>query len=75
MVLRILMRQKKWHLVRALDNILKNGTILDEYDGLLGWGLTPQVLAISFICCSDPLGRLVAFPLGLSNKAIKIYGT
>ena len=69
------MRQNKWHLVRALDNILTNGTILDQYERLLGWGLAPQVLAISFICCSDPLGRLVAFPLGISIKAIKIYGT
>ena len=75
MVPRILTRQKKWHLVRAPGNILKNGTILDRYDGLLGWGLTPQVLAIRFICCSDRLGRQIAFPLGLSNKAIKIYGT
>ena len=52
-----------------------NGTILDQYDSLLGWGLSPQVVAISFICCLDWLGRLISFPLGLSNKAIKIDGT
>ena len=75
MVPMIVMRQKKWHLVRVIDNILKNGTILDQYDGLLGWGLSPHVVAISFICCLDRLGRLISFPLGISNKAIKIYGT
>ena len=41
----------------------------------MGWGLTPQVLAINFIWCSDRLSRLIVFPQGLSNKGIKIKET
>ena len=50
-------------------------TILDQYGGFLGWGLSPQILAINFNGYLDRLGRLIIIPQGLSNQAIKIERT